>query len=344
MDELCVSYAAYRDPPRRYHLQDTNWNVVATLGVVSGVMRSLEAIRYDPYGLAYFYDANANWTGYATPPNDWESPEGTDVAFQGRWYWKVEAPGEGRLRLYDFRHRTYAPKLGRFLQRDPLGPWGDGANLGNGYGFVGGMPVVRTDPSGRVTWNEFIERIIQAVAQECRASAKTRKVDLDGRNCKPYCVACACEKVEADAARLRLVEFVVEALGVIPVPGSKVVKAVEAVAIEAEKRLIREADRRWISKEVPEEYRNKKNFTVSLPVDCTCCVAGLEGDLRHSPRECRVEAVLDIKDWNPVGNISVRATHCKKLVDCCLTASKSWVPEDQPGAEECKQEKAKKKR
>ena len=145
VDELCVSYAAYRDPPRRYHLQDTNWNVVATLGVVSGVMRSLEAIRYDPYGLAYFYDANANWTGYATPPNDWESPEGTDVAFQGRWYWKVEAPGEGRLRLYDFRHRTYAPKLGRFLQRDPLST----ASAANSYQAMRGNTLKFTDPSGQ---------------------------------------------------------------------------------------------------------------------------------------------------------------------------------------------------
>ena len=275
--------------------------------------------------------------GEAQPPNDWESPEGTDVAFQGRWYWKVEAPGEGRLRLYDFRHRTYAPKLGRFLERDPLGVWGDAANLGNAYGFVGGMPTGRTDPSGRVTWNEFLNSITKAVALECKHSAAQRNAALDGCNCKPYCVACACRKLEAEAGRVMLVEFIVAAIGVLPIPGGKAAQAAAAAAEEAEKGLIREADRRWISQEVPEEYKNKKDFRIPLPVDGTCCIqTGTIG--WHSPRECRVEAKLDIKDWKPAEKrVSVHATHCKKLVrcHCCRKKDKSWwVPEGVP----CEQE------
>jgi len=41
----------------------------------------------------------------------------------------------------DYRARAYDPTLGRFLQRDPIGIWGDGINFGNGYGYVGEDPV-----------------------------------------------------------------------------------------------------------------------------------------------------------------------------------------------------------
>ena len=33
----------------------------------------------------------------------------------------------------NYRARAYDPSLGRFLQRDPIGIWGDGINFGNGY-------------------------------------------------------------------------------------------------------------------------------------------------------------------------------------------------------------------
>lgn len=43
------------------------------------------------------------------------------------------------------RHRDYSPRLGRFIQRDPLG-FEAGDN--NWYRFVGNGPTGRTDPSG----------------------------------------------------------------------------------------------------------------------------------------------------------------------------------------------------
>jgi RHS repeat-associated protein len=46
--------------------------------------------------------------------------------------------------LYYMRARIYDPKLGRFLQPDPIG-YGDGMNM---YVYVGGDPVNRSDPSG----------------------------------------------------------------------------------------------------------------------------------------------------------------------------------------------------
>lgn len=50
--------------------------------------------------------------------------------------------------FYHMRARSYAPSLGRFIQRDPLGVWGDSGNLGNAVAFVGNDPVGRRDPFG----------------------------------------------------------------------------------------------------------------------------------------------------------------------------------------------------
>ena len=49
--------------------------------------------------------------------------------------------------LYYVRNRSYNPILGRWLQRDPIG-YAGGINL---YEYVGGNPVVFTDPDGRAT-------------------------------------------------------------------------------------------------------------------------------------------------------------------------------------------------
>ena len=50
---------------------------------------------------------------------------------------------EGNGLLY-MRARYYDPSTGRFISKDPIG-WAGGLNL---YGYVGGNPVNRIDPSG----------------------------------------------------------------------------------------------------------------------------------------------------------------------------------------------------
>src|SRR6266511_423317 len=50
-----------------------------------------------------------------------------------------------QLGLYDLRNRFYSPDIGRFLQPDPIGFWGDPTNL---YRYCGNNPVKWRDPGG----------------------------------------------------------------------------------------------------------------------------------------------------------------------------------------------------
>src|SRR5690606_20977788 len=52
-------------------------------------------------------------------------------------------------RLYDYRTRIYDPKLGRFLQRDTIGTWGDQLARGNPYAYVVNDPANDLDPHGK---------------------------------------------------------------------------------------------------------------------------------------------------------------------------------------------------
>jgi RHS repeat-associated protein len=63
---------------------------------------------------------------------------GTTVGFSGQRY-------DSELGLYYFKHRYYSPKLGRFLQPDPIGYTGRDFNL---YTYVGNSPQKYTDPMG----------------------------------------------------------------------------------------------------------------------------------------------------------------------------------------------------
>ncbi len=49
------------------------------------------------------------------------------------------------------RHRTYSYAQGRWLSRDPIGLWGDGVGMGNGYAYVGGNAANLRDLRGLLT-------------------------------------------------------------------------------------------------------------------------------------------------------------------------------------------------
>jgi RHS repeat-associated protein len=111
---------------------------IAALTNPAGV--TVERYRYDPFG---------NTT---LPLN---GGIGNQYRFQSLYF-------DAETGCYFARNRTYSPALGRYLQRDPIGTWGDPSNIGNGYIFAGNDAINGTDPFGlfdtRNVWRKLTEK------------------------------------------------------------------------------------------------------------------------------------------------------------------------------------------
>ncbi|MBI1742220.1 RHS repeat-associated core domain-containing protein [Candidatus Acetothermia bacterium] len=105
-----------------YYHQDAKTYVAALTDPAGTVV---ERVTYDAYG----------------KPSSTASKIGNPYLFTGRRF-------DTETGLYYFRTRYQNPATGRFLQRDPLGIYGDEANLGNSYAFVANNPANLVDPSG----------------------------------------------------------------------------------------------------------------------------------------------------------------------------------------------------
>jgi RHS repeat-associated protein len=111
---------------RLYALQNSTYSVHALVNDAGTVV---ERYSYTPYGEATVLTP----VGIPIPT----SAVGNVYTFTGR-----ELDAESGL--YHFRARTYAPKLGRFIQRDPAG-YVDGMDL---YEYLRSSPTSKIDPFG----------------------------------------------------------------------------------------------------------------------------------------------------------------------------------------------------
>ena len=112
---------------RLYALQDANWNVVA-LTNAAGVVQ--ERYVYDAYGTVTVLDTG--FTLRATSLYDWE------MLYAG---YRREPGG-----LYYVRHRYLHPRLGAWVNRDPL----TRLSWYNLYCYAGSSPLAFTDPLGLI--------------------------------------------------------------------------------------------------------------------------------------------------------------------------------------------------
>lgn len=119
VDEVVSWYTSSDVTTRRHvHANAQGSTIVSSYGHGTAAGTAVQVFSYDPYG---------------TP----SSGVGLQLKYTGQ-YWLEKAS------LYHYKARAYSPKLGRFLQTDPIG-YDDGMNM---YAYVGGDPVNATDPMG----------------------------------------------------------------------------------------------------------------------------------------------------------------------------------------------------
>ena len=145
-EDDCLDYTYYA-------LQDANFNV---LGLVNTTGNLVERYEYTPYGQRTIYKSAGSEDDLCMAPI-LESQRKTVDSPATAAYGICDIGHQGLMHDKEFgliynRARYLSPKLGRFLQRDPMG-YVDGMNL---YEYVGSNPITHVDPRG--LWDKDVHR------------------------------------------------------------------------------------------------------------------------------------------------------------------------------------------
>ena len=148
-----------------YYLQDDLYNVVGLVDAATGQV--VERYTYDDYGTPTVWvedgENPGTWVENTTANGAPASAIGNPFLFTGRRW-------DPQLQLYDYRTRYYDPALGRFLRIDTIGLYGDPANLGNPYTYVGNNPWSGTDP-----WGELSNSVFAAWREEKESNKRLKE-------------------------------------------------------------------------------------------------------------------------------------------------------------------------
>jgi len=112
-----------------YHTDDQ----LSVVSVTDANGDVVEEYFYEDFGRVEISDA----TGFPRA----RSAIGNPYMFTGRRL-------DSETGFYYYRTRYYDVSVGRFITRDTIGIWGDPANLGNGFTYVGNNPWTLLDPFG----------------------------------------------------------------------------------------------------------------------------------------------------------------------------------------------------
>ncbi|MGF1574264.1 MAG: RHS repeat-associated core domain-containing protein [Sumerlaeia bacterium] len=116
-------------------------------GLTDETANFVEAYEYTPYGEVTLIsdgpdgDTEVNFNANDTRTAGGASAFGNTFAYTGQRF-------HAQTGLNYYKNRYQNPATGRFLTRDPIGLWGDAANFGNGYAYVGNQPLDYVDELG----------------------------------------------------------------------------------------------------------------------------------------------------------------------------------------------------